>query len=273
MSSENQRPSAAIRTFVPAVGLIAGLFFLACASAPQSRTDRSSASRPPSRAGEPGRPLSAQLADGDFPTQRLFRFRYEGPEGSGSGRLTLRLQSPQRFEIAVADSFGRAVWTLGAEAELGLLVDHRQRTVCSLDSGVTLSRFLPGPVPLRAVPALLLGRLPVSGVSASSGEGRSRVTDDVGREWVVREAEDGTLAAWTMWVDGEPAAWWQRLAGGEMLLSERNKGVQLRWRQTLSEALTDSLPALRPPTDYRPGDCTAIDLSMADSEPLTPTGG
>lgn len=210
--------------------------------------------------------LPTQLADGDFPTQRLFRFRYEGPEGSGSGRLTLRLQSPQRFEIAVADSFGRAVWTLGAEAEFGLLIDHRQRTVCSLDSGVSLSRLLPGPVPLRAVPALLLGRLPVAGVSASSENGNSRVTDAAGRDWVVREADDGTLAAWTMWVDGEPAAWWQRIAGGEALLSERNEGVQLRWRQTLSEAMTDSLPALQPPVDYRPGDCSSLDLSITASE-------
>ena len=235
------------------------------------RPSSGSAVGPISAEGGSAGSLLLVLTDDDYPTQRLFRLRFDGPEGGGSGRLTMRLESPQRFEIAVADAFGRAIWTLGADESRGLLVDHRQRTVCPLDSGVALARFLPSPVPLRALPALLLGRLPVSGETTSSEDGSFRLVDESEREWVVRKATDGTVAAWTLWIDGRPTAWWQRLETGEALLSERIEGVQLRWRQTVSEAMRDPLAALEPPADYQPADCSSLDLRMASPEPTNPS--
>src|SRR5581483_4308361 len=71
-----------------------------------------------------------ELPANAFPTQRIYQGSYEGPEGSGSFRATLRLAAADRFRLDAADRLGRLFWSAGAEGGRGWWVDHHAETWC-----------------------------------------------------------------------------------------------------------------------------------------------
>lgn len=227
------------------------------------------ASRP--RASGPQGPAVApwELPPGAVSSQSLFRFQYDGPEGEGTLRLVLRLEDPERYRLTVADRLGRPAVTVDAGAGGGYLVDHRESLACRLDAEVRIEEIPLDPLPLGAVPMVLLGRLPApprQGAEVSPGARRLSYRDSSGRRWTAEltggsGAEDapptphGEPVSWTLWRGDEPALWWRR-TDGEMLLSNRDRGVQMRWREVGREALTGPLPPPEIPPGYAPGTCT-----------------
>jgi hypothetical protein len=222
-----------------AVAAAAGTLLVACASAP------------PSPAG--GGPLWGVTAE-DLGTQRLYRVRYEGERGRGSGRLTFYLESARRYELAAADAFGSPVWSLRADGDEGLLVDFRARRACRLAGSVDLADLPLAPLALAAVPPLLLARLPAppaAGRLAPAAAGEFR--DARGRRWTFTSS-GGRLTAWTLW-EGEEPLLWARLGSGEAVLSARRGGGQLRWREVAREPLRRPPAGTAPPPEYPLAEC------------------
>lgn len=208
---------------------------------------------PPARS--PTAPANAPLWEipaTDLLQQRLFRLRYGGPEGEGSFRLTLRLAAPDRYRVTTVDAVGRAVWSLSVEGEEGLWIDHRRQRFCRFHGAVGLAAVPLEPFALPALPSVLLGRLPVAPRGAPHEDGSNLEFEDAsGRRWTAhREGE--RLLKWTFWEQGEPAIWWSR-QGEESVLSEREQGIQLRWRQVLAEPIAELPPAPAVPDGYAEG--------------------
>ena len=225
---------------------------------------------PGPRAPGPEAPAVAPwaLPPGTYPTQSLFRFQYDGPEGEGTLRLVLRLEAPERYRLTVADRLGRPAVTVDAGPAGGYLLDHRESLACRLDAEVRIDEIPLDPLPLAAVPAVLLGRLPAApreGAGAGAGARRLSFHDTAGRRWTAELAGRaggtspgpdlaGEPVSWTLWRGGEPVLWWRR-TDGEMLLSNRDRGVQMRWREVGREALPERLPPPEIPPGYAPGTC------------------
>lgn len=217
-----------------------------------------------------------------FGTQRLVRIGYDGPDGGGSFRLTLRLAAADRYQVRAVDPVGRALWSLDVTGSTGLWLDHRARAACRIEGSLEITAGRLTPFPLAALPALLLGRLPAEPAGAIEetaggaeeegeiappaaaadepppGEGgdaavagrRIAFTDAAGRRWSA--TLDGNLPlSWAMTEPGEemPSVWWRRHAG-EQLLSDRPRNVQLRWRETVVEPLPGPLAALALPPGF-----------------------
>lgn len=232
------------------------LLALGCASAGSSLA--------PGRAGVSVSPWI--IPPDAYPSQRLFRMRYDSAEGEGSLRLVLRLESPERFRLAISDRLGRPLYTLDVAGDGGLLLDHRERLVCRVEDGVVLRDLPVDLVAPASLPPLLLGRLPAgpAGRSVTPPPGsRYDFRDDAGRRWTA-EVERGEVNAWTLWAEGEPELWWQR-RGEDALLSDRRRGVQMTWREIGREALGGALGAPRAPADFAPGLC-APDLGEDPAE-------
>jgi hypothetical protein len=174
--------------------------------------------------------------------------RYEGERGRGSGRLALYLASPARFELAAADAFGTPLWSLRAADGEGLLVEPRQRRACRIEGGVDLPDLPLAPLVLSAVPALLLGRLPIDAEEGRPSEAPGELRDARGRRFTYA-VDSGRLSAWTLWDGDRPALWW-RGDGVEALLSVRTGGYQLRWREVAREPLTRQPAGTEPPAGY-----------------------
>lgn len=192
-----------------------------------------------------------EIPAAELGTQRLFRVHYDGPQGEGGIRLTLRLLAPDRYQVSATDLLGRSVWSLSVRGEDGLWLDSRGETFCRLHGSVALEAVPLSPFTLPSLPAVLLGRLPVApeaGSSPSAEPGRLRFRDRQGRRWAV-QVEDGAVTAWTMEVAGEPAVWWTWTAG-ESVLSDRREGVQIRWRQVVREPLAELPPPPRVPEAF-----------------------
>jgi hypothetical protein len=211
-----------------------------------------------------------------YGTQTLYRVAVTGAEGQGSLKLTLRLAAAGRYQAQAVDPLGRALWSLDVEGGKGFWLDHRARLFCRLENAFDLA-FLPlGPLTLDALPPLLLGRLPVAPADPAllqtvalqpapgtpEGGGRRQADaeiaygDAAGRRWTA-VLRDGQPISWGLWQDPQagPILSWLD-SGGWAVLSDRRKGVQVRWRQTLREALRTPLtPPSSPPADYRPGQC------------------
>jgi hypothetical protein len=216
-----------------------------------------------------------------YGSQILYRVTVSGAEGEGSLKLTLRLASPDRYQVQAVDPLGRALWGLDVEGDRGLWLDHRARRYCRLTGSLDLA-FLPlGPLSLAALPPLLLGRLPVApadaaGVTRQPATGRGAeglmelgYADAAGRRWSAL-AREGRPVSWGLWSappplpatppataatpeTATPILSWVS-SGGWSVLSDRRKGAQVRWRQALREALRP-FAALSPPADYREGSC------------------
>lgn len=204
-------------------------------------------------------------------TQRLFRVGYDGPDGGGSFRLTLSLAAPERYRVRAVDPVGRALWSLDVDGEEGLWVDHRARAACLLSGSLDLAAGRLTPFPLASLPTLLLGRLPAlpaaeveePGVAEEAGDDpagrRLAFTDDQGRRWSATLGEDGAPLSWAMTEPGDaaPSVWW-RWRGGEGVLSDRVRGVQLTWSQSVVERLPEPLAPLLVPPSFHEVPCEVL---------------
>jgi len=199
-------------------------------------------------------------------TQRLFRVSYDGPDGDGSFRLTLRLAAPDRYQVVAVDPLGRSLWTLDAAAGEGLWIDHRARAACRLAGSFDVVASRLTPFPLAALPALLLGRLPEPPAEGGGPEGdptagdaeRLEYVDASGRRWTATLDPAGPRS-WSFSDPGDetPSVFWSRTDRGEAYLSDRLRGVQLRWRETVAEPLA-ALAPLAVPAAFAEVDCDAL---------------
>jgi len=240
------RPRAALAAAALLLAACAGTLTAPHSGAPGAARDLAAPAPPP-----------WTLPAGELATQSLFRVSYDGPEGEGSFRLTLLLDDAERYQARAVDPLGRALWTLDAAAGRGLWIDHRNRLTCRLDGRFDVAAARLVPVPLRALPGLLLGRVP----AAPTGEVERRGDhlawrDDDGRRWTARLGAGGEVAAWTFWLRGDPVVWWQGSDGGESLLSDRRRGTQLRWHRVLREALPAPPEAVAAPAGYAEVECS-----------------
>lgn len=202
----------------------------------------------------------------ELATQRLYRAHYDGPEGDGGFRLTLRLQNLDRWQ-AQANALGRKLWSLEADGDTGLWIDHRADVHCRLDDRLELANSLLAPLPFRAFPALLLGRLPeppASRVGHRRGEVWFAGAD--GRRWGAT-LEGGRITGWTLAQGDRTVAWW-RLQDEEAMLWDRDNRVRLRWRLAVREPLAVALSPLTPPPSYQAVECQGLDLEVRDGETL-----
>lgn len=220
-----------------------------------------------------------ELPASEMDTQRLFRAHYEGPDGGGGFRLTLRLVTPDHWQ-AQANALGRKLWSLEANGQTGLWLDHRKDVFCRLDGRLELDQSLLAPLPFRAFPALLLGRLPEppsrgirelrNGEVSGDGLRELVVRGEDGRRWRAR-VENGQVRSWTLEKGGRLLATWE-LRQDEAVLTDRDHGIRLRWHPVVREALSAVPEPLRPPPDYRAVECRGLDLEIRDGEgePLEP---
>lgn len=236
------------------LGLVSG-----CTLAGPGAPWRPAPDAPPPPAGL----LPWELPPSELGTQGLYRVSLSGPEESGSFRLTLLLQSPERYQVRTVDPLGRGLWTLDVEGEGGLWLDHRNRVACRLEGSFDLAVQHLAPFPLASLPALLLGRLPEPPAVGErlarrppTPDARLDYRDARGRRWTAR-LEEGRPAAWTLWRDGSPVLWWVR-QGDQIFLSDPERGHQLQWRRTVREPLAGDLEVQGVPEDYRQADCAAL---------------
>lgn len=220
------------------------------------------ARRPPATpAAGAAEALPWELPAAAYPSQRLYRLHYDGPEGEGALRLVLRLAGPDRYRLTIADRLGRPLYTLDSGDGGGLLLDHRERLACPLDPDLRLPELPLESLPLSSLPAVLLGRVPAAparGERPEPGAPKVSYRDAQGRRWSAEAGgAGGAPVSWILWQAGEPVVWWRR-AGGESLLSDRRRGVQMAWRETGAEPLTQPLPRPAAPDGYAPAECGSI---------------
>jgi hypothetical protein len=160
-----------------------------------------------------------------------------------------------------------------AAADGGLLADHRERVYCPLLPDLRLEELPIDPLPLRSLPAVLLGRLPAAprrGEHQDPGASALSFRDAEGRRWT-GELRSGAPVAWTLWVEGEPAVWWRR-SDAEAVLSDRRRGLQMSWREVGREGLAQPLPDPAPPEGYAAGTCRSLStISEGKGVPFAPS--
>jgi hypothetical protein len=208
-----------------------------CAAAPRPS--------PPLEAGERPWLLPASA----WGTQRLFRCSYRGPGGDGGFKATLRLATPERFELLLVDTFGRQLATLQVDGQGALLVDPRRGTHCSDPASLRLPGVGALPLLPGELPAVLLGALPAappSGLPVAAAFGRDlEFTDVRGRRWWAR-LEAGRVEQWRVVEGGSPAWSWVRGRGVAATLTGA-AGAELRWQQVVAEPLRTAPAAASPP--------------------------
>jgi hypothetical protein len=266
-----RRLSAPIRWLAAALPLAAAA--VGCSTVPRAPVLPPQAGVPREAAAATAAAISPwQVPAAAYGSQILYRVGVAGPEGEGSLKLTLRLASPERYQAQAVDPLGRAVWGLDVEGDRGLWLDHRGHRYCRLSGALDLA-FLPlGPLTLSALPPLLLGRLPVppadpaivsrgtSSAGGGSGNGAGGDTvayrDAAGRGWSAA-LRGGQVVSWGLWQDATaaPILSWAN-SGSWSVLSDRRKGVEVRWREAVREPLRALVP-MTPRSDYRQSTCTA----------------
>lgn len=223
-------------------------------------------------------------------TQRLYRVGYDGPDGGGSFRLTLSLAAPERYRVRAVDPVGRALWSLDVDGEEGLWVDHRAEAACRLAGSLDLAAGRLTPFPLASLPALLLGRLPASPAgeveepgageaaeepeAAAAGDTAGRrlaFADAQGRRWSATLGDDGAPRSWAMTEPGDaaPSVWWRR-RGGDGVLSDRVRGIQLTWSQSVVEPLPEALAPLAAPPSFHEVPCEVLYAAPPADSPSAP---
>ncbi|HVR99733.1 MAG TPA: hypothetical protein VMW27_24120 [Thermoanaerobaculia bacterium] len=223
--------------------------------------------------GQAPRPVSGpgsdvppwRIPETAFGSQRLYRASYKGPEGEGSFRVTLRLAAADRYQIQAVDPVGRALWSLDVAGDRGLSLNHRSRTYCLLEGSFDLSGAALGPFPLLSLPSLLLERLPAEPAEPAVEKGREISFHDAsGRRWAATRGADGRLESWVLRERDVPTVWWVRRDGWS-ILSDRERGMQVRWREVLHEDLGGELAALERPPAYRE-ECRETDMPDAERQ-------
>lgn len=190
---------------------------------------------------------------------------YAGPDGEGSFRVTLRLAAMDRYQLQAVDPVGRSLWSLDVTGDRGLFLNHRNRTACVFTGSFDIAGISLGPFPLVTLPSLLLGRVPSHPEDEPERHGREvSFHDAAGRRWSAVLAGDGHLESWTLSEQDAPALWWLHSDGWE-ILSDRDRGVQVRWREVLHEKLEGPPPVLARPAGYREIPCTSPPVGAFDS--------
>lgn len=112
-------------------------------------------------------------------------------------------------------------------------------------------------LPLRALPKLLLGRLPAEpAVGLEQTLDRIAFRDVRGQLWNGGLA-DGGLAWWSLVEDGEAVAWWRR-EDAEAVFADLRGGQELRFSELVREALAAPLDPLAVPGRYRAITCAEV---------------
>jgi len=192
-----------------------------------------------------------------YGSQRLYRVSYSGPEGEGSFRLTLRLASPARYQIQAVDPVGRSLWSLDVANDSGLWLNHRGKTYCLFEGRFDLSGVPLGPFPLLALPSLLLERVPAEPAADSPAPVHARqfdYLDAAHRRWSGTLDEEGRVLSWTL-AEGDTPKTSFLHRDDWAILSDRERGVQVRWRESLHEDLDREPPRLEPSAGYRQVSC------------------
>lgn len=174
--------------------------------------------------------------------------------------MTLRLASPIRYQIQAVDPVGRSLWSLDVTAEEGLWLDHRNKVSCVFEGSFDVSGIPLGPFPLLSLPALLLGRVPAQPTDEAEPERKGRQVefrDELGRRWAADVAEDGAVMGWTLWEEKEPSVWFRR-RDNWAYLSDRERNIQMRWREVLREDLAAEPGPLERPSSYREAACRGL---------------
>ncbi len=198
-------------------------------------------------------------------SQRLYRVHYSGPEGEGSFKVTLRLTSTERYQLQAVDPVGRSLWSLDVSHSRGLFLNHRNRSSCLFEGSFDLSGVALGPFPLLTLPSLLVGRVPATPSEPPQQRGsQTSFHDAAGRVWTAVTGGEGVVQSWTLAEGGAPSIWWVR-SDDWAILSDRERNVQVRWREVLREPLDGAPAALEAPSGYRSGPCRDPALSV-DSE-------
>ncbi len=199
-----------------------------------------------------------QLPESSFPSQRLYRLQYDGPEGNVGLRLTLYLAGRNHYRMDAADSLGRRVWSLSVEpGDRAVWLDHRKKLFCRVYAA-SEQEFVPiARLPLVSLPNLMLGRLPeIPASELLEGEGKISYRDAKGRTWNAQGNNEGELSWWSMLEGGEPVAWWRKVEE-QHVFSDRRGGQQVRWTEQIREPLETPLRPLEVPGTYREGACGA----------------
>ncbi len=208
------------------------------------------------------------IPPGAYPAQRLYRMDAETTRDRATLRAVLRIERPDRYRLTLSDRLGRTLFTLDAGPDSGWLLDHRARRACPLAEVEALRDVPLGPLAPEALPSVLLGRVPAvpTGPVTVEATGRLSYRDVRGWRWSVRFEEvpaptgDGTggrrVLGWTARRRGRSILWWRR-DGAEGLLSDRERGLQLRWHEVAREPLAEKLPPPGVPSGFERGVCGA----------------
>ncbi len=204
-------------------------------------------------------PMSVELPTGlgldHLPVQWITKMDYSGPEGDFVMSLIFRVENPERFSIQAKDRLGRTWWDLTVSGQRALALLRREETFCTYQGAVEIAALPLGPLEFTVLPSLILGRLPFEPTGRfHRGEGQWSVQDDRERTWFARLDRVGVLESWTLLEDDLPAIWWTQ-QGGLSVLSAREHGLQLRWRNSRVSVLGGTVLPLEPPPDYRE-DCS-----------------
>jgi hypothetical protein len=208
------------------------------------------------------------VPDAELGSQRLIRARLVSEEGRGRFRLLLRLDDPRRYQIrATHPLFNQRLWTLDVAGEQAVLVDHQQHVVCRYEGAAEIGAIPLGPFPFASLPALLLGYLPLppAGDPERPSPGALAFDDVDGRRWTA-ELDRDVVASFA--VEGEEKVTWRRDEEGWYVLASEARGLDLRWRETLREPLTDALQPLETPAEYAAGPCDLGWLKGVEDAPL-----
>lgn len=227
--------------------LLLGALLASCAGRPAPEV-----AAPPSQA--PWEIPAAALG-----TQRLFRVGFAGPQGEGSFRVTLRFAAAERYQLQAVDPLGRALFSLDVAEGSGVLLNHRSRTFCRFQGSFETEDLPLGPFPLVALPTLLLDRIPVVPPRPPALRSALEFVDAEGRTWSVNVAANGAPISWSLREGETPTVWWSRRDGWS-ILSDRARGVQIKWRQVVEETLPGPIVRLEVPGGYRESGCGAPDL-------------
>ncbi len=195
-----------------------------------------------------------QLPGDSFPSQRLYRVKYRGPQGDVGFKLTLYLEAEARYRMLASD-LGRKLWSLSVDGEgEAVWLDYRRKQFCRASAAREL-RFLPlADLPLVSLPKLLLGRLPaVPAANLARGERNLSFLDARGFQWN-GELDGEQLNWWSLIEAGEPVIWWRREEAGGVF-SDRRGEQEVRWREVVREQLKSPLGSVEIPARFSLGDC------------------
>lgn len=194
------------------------------------------------------------LPEDAYPSQRLYRVKYRGPEGEAGFKLTLYLEAEMRYRMLASD-LGRKLWSLSVDGQgEAVWLDYRRKEYCRASAGSEL-RFLPlADLPLVSLPRLLLGRLPAEPAAGlARGERNVSFLDARGFRWN-GELDGEQLQWWSLVENGEAVIWWRREDRGGVFADQRGN-QEVRWREVVAEQLKSPLGEVEIPKRFSSADC------------------